>query len=196
MRTLAKSVMQILHAAAVVVALFAAAATVPAREILDGPLMLKVYRIEFNDRTIGTLVVVGRDNPNPPPGYIAGREYWTWIPGAARRGTFTLVPGDSVPDYYSSNWATFPHDHFDLSRAVPMPSISPEPGDRFYRVQVQSGSRWIDQGWMWLINGDEPKQEWYGRNLTSDLVGDGTAIRFTSADPPKPGSSDVYLLLH
>ena len=138
---------------------------------------------------------MGRDNLNPPPGYTAGQEYWTWIPGAAWRGTFTLVPVDTVPDYYSSSWATFPHDHFDLSHTAPMPSISPEAGDRFYRVQVRSGSRWIDQGWMWLIN-DERKQEWYGRSLTSDLIGDGTAIRFTSADPPKPGSTDVYLLIH
>jgi hypothetical protein len=40
-------------------------------------------------------------------------------------------------------------------------------------------------------------QEWYGRNLTADLVGteDG-AIRFTSVEPPAPGSRAVSLLLH
>ena len=27
-------------------------------EILEGPLMIKAYRIEFNNRTIGTVVVV------------------------------------------------------------------------------------------------------------------------------------------
>ena len=200
MRTLAKRSMQVLHITTLLVSLCAVATPVHAREILEGPVMIKAYRIEFNDRIIGTVVVVGRDNLKPPPGYTAGREYWTWLPGDAWRGTFTLVPVETVPDYYSSNWATFPRDRFDLSRTVPMPSISPEPGDRFYLVQVQNGSRWIDQGWMWLDNGDargdERRQEWYGRNLTSDLAGDGTAIRFTSVDPPKPGSTDVYLLIH
>ena len=197
MRTLAKSSMQLLQTTALLVAL-CAVGTAPAHaaEILDGPLMIKAYRIEFNNRIIGTVVVVGCDNLNPPPGYTAGQEYWTWTPGAAWRGTFTLVPVNDVPDYYSYSWETFPHEHFDLSRTVPMPSISPEAGDRFYRVQVRSESRWVDQGWMWLINGTERVQEWYGRNLTSDLVGDGTAIRFTSVDPPTPGSSDVYLLIH
>ena len=197
MRTLAKSSMQLLQTTALLVAL-CAAGTAPAhaRQMIDGLIMIKAYRIEFNNKIIGTVVVVGCDNLNPPPGYTAGKEYWTWTPGAAWRGTFTLVPVDTVPDYYSYSWETFPHEHFDLSRTVPMPSISPEAGDRFYRVQVRSESRWVDQGWMWLINGTERVQEWYGRNLTSDLVGTGTAIRFTSADPPTPGSSDVYLLIH
>ena len=68
--------------------------------------------------------------------------------------------------------------------------------DLFYRVQVRTESGWVDQGWMWLINGPKRVQEWYGRNLTSDLVGEGTAIRFTSAEPPRPGSIEVYLLIH
>jgi hypothetical protein len=163
---------------------------------MEGMTTLKAYRIEFNNRIIGTVVVVGCDNLNPPPGYSAGHEYWSWTPGAAWRGTFTLIPVETVPDYYSHTWEMFSHDHFDLSRIVPMPSISPEVGDRFYRVQVRNDSRWVDQGWMWLINGDKRVQEWYGRNLTSDLVGDGTAIRFTSAEPPAPGSTEVYLLMH
>lgn len=142
------------------------------------------------------MVVVGCNNLNPPPGYTAGKEYWTWTPGAAWRGTFTLVPITTVPDYYSHSWETFPHEHFDISRTVPMPSISPEAGDRFYRVQLRGEAIWIDGAWMWLRNGAGRVQEWYGRNLTSDLVGTGTAIRFTSADPPAPGSSDVYLLIH
>lgn len=54
----------------------------------------------------------------------------------------------------------------------------------------------INQGWMWLINGAQPVQEWYGQNLTSDLVGAGGAIYFTSAEPPAPGSKDVYMLIH
>jgi hypothetical protein len=197
MRTLATSSMQLLQTTALLVTL-CAAGTAPAHagEMIDGPVMIKAYRIEFNNKTIGTAVVVGRNNLNPPPGYNAGKEYWTWIPGASWRGTFTLVPVSNVPDYYSYSWETFPHERFDLSRTVPMPSISPEAGDRFYRVQVRSESRWIDQGWMWMINGTERVQEWYGRNLTSDLIGTGTAIRFTSVDPPTPGSSDVHLLIH
>ncbi|MCM3873057.1 MAG: hypothetical protein ND895_20435, partial [Pyrinomonadaceae bacterium] len=102
---------------------------------------------------------------------------------------------NTVPDYYSNSWETFPHEHFDLSRTVPMPSVMADMGGQFYSVQVRSESRWVDQGWMWLINGAERVQEWYGRNLTSDLVGEGTAIRFTSANPPTPGSSEVYLLI-
>ena len=195
MRTLAKSSTQVFHITALLVALWAVGiAPAHAVEMLEGPLMIKAYRIEFNNATIGTVVVVGCDNLNPPPGYIAGREYWTWTPGAAWRGTFTLVPVSNVPDYYSHSWETFSHEHFDLSHTVPMPSISPDSGDRFYRVQVLSESGWVDQGWMWLMNGTEREQEWYGRNLTSDLVGTGTAIRFTSVDPPTPGSTDVYLL--
>ena len=195
MRTLAKSSMQLLQTTALLVAL-CAAGTAPAHagEMMDGPVMIKAYRIEFNNKIVGTVVVVGSGKLNPPPGYVAGKEYWTWTPGAAWRGTFTLVPVSNVPDYFSYSWETFPHEHFDLSRTVPMPSISPEAGDRFYRVQVRSESGWVDQGWMWLLNGTV--QEWYGRNLTSDLIGNGTAIRFTSTDPPTSGSSDVYLLIH
>jgi hypothetical protein len=164
-------------------------------QLMDGMTTIKAYEIVFNHRLIGRVVVVGCGNPNPPPGYTAGLEYWNWSPGAAWRGSFTLVPVEAVPDYYAHSWATFPHEHFDLSHTVPMPAIAPEAGDRFYRVQVHNGSRWAPHGWMWLMNGSPRAQEWYGRNLTSDLVGDGTAIRFTSAEPPRPGSKDVYLLI-
>ncbi|MCM3901687.1 MAG: hypothetical protein ND866_08275 [Pyrinomonadaceae bacterium] len=194
---LVKSSMQLLQTVALLLALCAVGgASADAVEILDGPMMIKAYRSEFNNKIIGTVVVVGRNNLNPPPGYTAGKEYWTWTPGAAWRGTFTLVPITTVPDYYSHSWETFPHEHFDLSRTVPMPSISPEAGDRFYRVQLRGEAIWIDGAWMGLRNGPERVQEWYGRNLTSDLIGTGTAIRFTSVDPPTPGSSDVYLLIH
>jgi hypothetical protein len=167
-----------------------------ARQLNEGYSTLKAYKIHFNNRIIGRVVVVGGSNLNPPLGYTSGREYWTWIPRAAWRGTFTLVPDNTVPDYYSYSWEEFPHERFDISHTVPMPGIAPGAGDRFYRVQAQSGSQWIAQGWMWLINGVEPVQEWYGVNLTSDLVGTGEAIRFTSAEPPAPGSRDVYLLIH
>jgi len=168
MRTLAKSSMQVLHTTALLVALCAVAfGPAHAGQLNEGMTSIKAYRIEFNNRIIGSVVVVGCDNLNPPPGYTASQEYWTWRPRAAWRGTFTLVPVNTVPDYYSYSWETFPHEHFDLSRIVPMPSISPESGDRFYRVQVRTESRRVDQGWMWLINGAERVQEWYGRNLTT-----------------------------
>jgi hypothetical protein len=173
-----------------------AVAPADASQLIEGMSSIKAYRIEFNNQIIGKVVVVGCDNPNPPPGYTAGQEYWTWSPGNAWRGTFTLVPDKTVPDHNSYSWEKFPHEHFDLSRRVPMPAISPDAGDRFYRVQAQSGSRWIDQGWMWLINEDNFVQEWYGQNLMSDLVGTGEAIRFTSAEPPAPGSKEIYLLIH
>ena len=192
----ASASMHLLHTAALLVAICGLSAPAHARQILEGPVLFKAYRIEFNNLVIGTMVVVGRDNLNPPPGYSAGHEYWSWMPGAAWRGTFTLVPVNMVPDYYSYSWEKFSHDHFDLSRTVPMPAISPEAADRFYRVQVRTESRWVDQGWMWLINGTVRVQEWYGRNLTSDLAGDGTAIRFTSAELPTPDSREVYLLVH
>jgi hypothetical protein len=194
MRTLAKSNSYI---TALLITLYAIA-TAPAHpsQILDGPLMIKAFRIEVNNRVIGTVVVTGRANTNPPPGYTAGREYWSWMPGAAWPGTFTLVPINTVPDYYSFSWETRPHRIFDLSHTVPMPSISPGPGDRFYRVQVRDDPLSRDQAWMWL-DGDKRVQQWYGLSLTSDLIGDGTAaIRFTSAEPPVPGSSEVYLLIH
>ena len=189
---------QILHTVALLLMLCAAAVPAHARQILEGPVMLKAYRIEFNNIVIGTVVVVGSDNLNPPPGYSAGHEYWAWLPGAAWRGTFTLVPINTVPDYYSYSWEKFPHGHFDLSQTVPMPAISPEATDRFYRVQVRNESRWVDQGWMWLINGTDRSQQWFGRNLTSDLIGGGAAIRFTSVEPSvSPGSVplDVYALI-
>lgn len=167
-----------------------------AAQLIEGMSTLKAYHIEFNNRVIGRVVVVGCDNLSPPPGYTSGTEYWTWAPGAAWRGTFTLVPVEAIPAYGAHNWTTFPHQHFDLSRTVPMPPIAPATGDRFYRVQVRRGPRWVNQGWMWLVTGTTRVQEWYGRNLASDLVGDGTAIRFTSAEPPAPGSKDVYLLIH
>jgi hypothetical protein len=170
--------------------------TAHARQLMEGMTGIKAYQIEFNNKIIGKVVVVGRDKLNPPAGFVAGQEYWTWSPRAAWRGTFTLVPDKTVPDYYSHSWEKFPHERFDITRTVPMPAISPEAGDRFYRVQAQSGSRWIDQGWMWLISEDGLAQEWYGRNLASDLVGTGEAIRFTSAEPPAPGLKEVYLLIH
>jgi hypothetical protein len=164
-------------------------------QLNEGMSTLKAYQIEFNHILIGRVVVVGCENLNPPPGYRAGQEYWTWVPGAAWRGTFTLVPDNNMPNYYAYRWEKFPHQHFDLSRTVPMPAISPEAGDRFYRVQAQSGDQWVDQGWMWLIDGERRVQQWYAQNLLSDLAGTGEAMRFTSVEPPAPGSTSVYLLM-
>jgi hypothetical protein len=165
-------------------------------QLNDGMCGIKAYRIQFGSQVIGQVVVVGCDNPNPPAGFTAGREYWTWSAGADWRGSFTLVPVEPVPSYSAYRWTEFPHEHFDLSRAVPMPAIAPRAADRFYEVQVAEGSRWVSRGWMWLVDGPPRAQEWYGRGLGSDLVGDGAAIRFRSAEPPAPGSTEVYLLLH
>jgi hypothetical protein len=175
----------------------AGAASTHAWQLLDGMTGIKAYEVQFNRRVVGRVVVVGSD-ATPPPGYTAGLEYWNWEPGAAWRGAFTLVPVDAVPSHDAYGWTTFPHERFDLSHTVPMPAVAPQPGDRFYRVQVQKGRRWVSRGWMWLQDGPQPAQEWYGRKLTSDLVGegDGSAIRFTSAEPPRPGSRDVFLLVH
>ncbi|HEV2883943.1 MAG TPA: hypothetical protein VGW36_03740, partial [Pyrinomonadaceae bacterium] len=93
MRTLAKSSVQLLQTTALLVALCAVGtAPTQAGQLLEAFMTFKAYRIEFDNRIIGTVVVVGCDNLNPPPGYTAGKEYWTWTPGAAWRGTFTLVP--------------------------------------------------------------------------------------------------------
>jgi hypothetical protein len=170
-------------------------ATPAPAQLNDGMSGLKAYGIEFNHQLIGRVVVVGCENQNPPPGYSAGQEYWTWVPGAAWRGTFTLVPDSTVPNYEAHRWERFPHQHFDISRTVPMPGVSPEAGDRFYRVQAQNQSQWVEQGWMWLINGEKRVQQWYALNLMSDLVGTGEAIRFISVEPPAPGSIGVYLLM-
>jgi hypothetical protein len=169
-------------------------ATPAPAQLNDGMSSLKAYQIEFNHQLIGRVLVVGCENSNPPPGYSPGQEYWTWVPGAAWRGTFTLVPDSNIPNYNAHRWERFPHQHFDISHTVPMPGVSPEAGDRFYRVQAQNQSQWVDQGWMWLINGEKRVQQWYALNLLSDLVGTGEAIRFTSVEPPAPGSLNVYLL--
>ena len=164
---------------ALFVGLCATAATSTHAQLNDGMTTLQAYQIVFNRRVVGRVVVVGCDNEAPPPGYAAGREYWSWTRGPEWRGAFTLEPIEAVPSYDAYRWTTFPHEHFDLSRTVPMPAISPAAADSFYQVSVRHGSRWVPQGWMWLRNGPVPTQEWYGLNLTSDLVGDGAAIRFS-----------------
>lgn len=196
-QTLFKSSKRVFYTIALLAGLSTlSAAPARATQLIDGMTGgIKAFRIEFNNKPIGRVVVVGSNNLNPPPGYTAGQEYWSWNSGAAWRGTFSLVPLAEVPNYQAFSWERFPHERFDLSRTVPMPAISPEANDRFYLVEVQKGTRWVSQGWMWLIGGAERKQDWYGVNLTTDLVGDGTAIRFTSATPPAAGSKDVYLLV-
>jgi hypothetical protein len=177
-------------------ALFAAASATTNAQLNEGMVGFKAYRILFGSQAIGHVVVVGCDNANPPAGFAAGREYWTWSPGAAWRGSFTLVPVEAVPIYSAYHWTEFPHEHFDLSHAVPLPAILPRPGDRFYEVRVRDGSEWMPRGWMWLTDVPRLAQEWYGLDLASDLVGEGSAIRFDSVEPPAPNSAEVYLLVH
>lgn len=163
-------------------------------QLVDGTIRISSFTIEFDNQVVGRLVVVGCDNTSPPTGYSAGKEYWTWTSGTPWRGAFKLVPSGTVPSYSSYTWQTFPHEHFDLSGTVPMPSVSPAPSDEFYKVQIASGGGWVDQGYMWLDVGSPSVQVWYGVDLTDDLVGNGGQIRFQSVEPPDPGDEDVYLL--
>ncbi|MEZ4240621.1 MAG: hypothetical protein R3F59_31615 [Myxococcota bacterium] len=150
--------------------------------------------LEFNGQVVGRVVVVGA-GATPPSGYTAGYEYWTWTAGTPWRGAFKLVPGASVPAYTAYTWASFPHEHFDLSGTVPFPSVSPGPSDKFYKVSVEDGSSWDLQAYFWLDVGSPSVQRWYGVDLADDLVGDGDAeIRFESVEPPSAGSLDIYEL--
>lgn len=62
------------------------------------------FSIEVNGRVFGQVVVVGGKNIDPPPGYAAGTEYWTWGVGRPWRGAFTLVPRRTVPSHASFTW--------------------------------------------------------------------------------------------
>jgi hypothetical protein len=170
------------------------AIALPASGQLDWGIGVLAYTIQFNGQTLGRVVVVSVDHPNPPSGYTPGYEYWTWTAGTPWRGAFKLVPTSNVPSYSSYTWETFPHDHFDLSQTVPLPSINPAPDDKFYQVAIQNGSTWTNQGYMWLEDGSPSAQTWYGIGLTDDLVGNGGEIRFQSVEPPSAGSVNVYLL--
>lgn len=151
------------------------------------------YDIEFNGAVVGKVVVVAQ-GASPPAGYTSGKEYWSWTSGTPWRPAFKLVPAASVPSFGSYSWQTFPHDHFDLSGTVSIPTIDVGPNDAFWRVQVKSGASWSDRGWMWLVDGSPDAQVWYGKNLSTDLVG-GDQIRFESVEPPDAGSVSVYELL-
>lgn len=172
-----------------------AAAEIPASgQLVEGSTRITSFTIEFNNQVVGRVVVVGCENADPPSGFVAGQEYWTWTSGTPWRGAFKLVPSGSVPSHASYTWQTFPHEHFDLSGTVPMPSVSPAPSDAFYQVQIASGGGWVDQGYLWLDVGSPTIQTWYGVDLSSDLVGNGGQIRFQSVEPPAAESEDVYLL--
>lgn len=160
-------------------------------QLLDGNTGFQAYEIQYNNQAIGKVVVV---HANPPSGYAAETEYWTWTAGQAWRGAFKLVPTDTVPNHAAYTWQTFPHDHFDLSGTVSIPSIDPDPNDAFYKVSVKSGTSWLDRGYLWLVDGSPDVQEWYGKNLTADTIGEGSDIRFESVEPPSAGSENVYLL--
>jgi hypothetical protein len=172
------------------------AAPVPASaQLMEGmSSLIAPFTVEVNDRVVGQVVVVGGRNTDPPPGYTAGTEYWTWTAGRPWRQGFTLVPRRTVPSHGAFRWQTFPHEHFDLSRTVPFPAVSPGIADTFYEVQGAAGTGWIDQGYMWLDVGSPSVQTWYGIGLTHDLVGDGGPIGFRTVEPPAAGSTDVYLL--
>ena len=172
------------------------AAPVPASAQLNDGMSTLVapFTIEVHGRVVGQVVVLGGANTDPPPGYTAGTEYWTWTAGRPWREGFTLVPRRTIPRYDAFTWQTFPHERFDLSRTVPFPAVTPGVDDAFYEVQIAAGTGWLDQGYMWLDTGSPTVQTWYGIGLTKDLVGDGGPIRFHTVEPPPAGSADVYLL--
>ena len=164
-------------------------------QLMEGMITLVApFAIEVNGRVVGQVVVVGGGNTDPPPGYAAGTEYWTWTAGRPWRDEFTLVPRRTVPGYGAFRWQMFPHERFDLSRTVPFPAVSPAVEDAFYHVEIAADAGWIDQGYMWLDVGSPSLQTWFGIGLTKDLVGDGGPIRFRAVEPPAAGSADVYLL--
>ena len=82
------------------------------------------YTIQVNGRVVGRVVVISCENTDPPRGYAAGTEYWTWTSGGPWPGSFTLVPAATVPRHSNHTWQEFPHEHFDLSHTVPFPSVS------------------------------------------------------------------------
>ena len=177
------------------------AAAPASAQLMDGMTTLVApYTIQVNGQVVGRVVVVSCENTDPPRGYAAGTEYWTWTSGAPWPGAFTLVPATTVPRHSGYTWQTFPHEHFDLSHTVPFPAVSPAANDEFYRVQVASGTRWIEQGYMWLDVASSTGpivptvQTWYGVGLTTDLVGNGGPIRFQTVEAPAAESTNVYLL--
>ena len=171
-------------------------APIPASaQLMEGMTTLVApFTIEVNGHVVGQVVVVGGGNTDPPPGYTAGTEYWTWTGGRSWRDEFKLVPRRTVPRYGAFRWQTFPHERFDLSRTVPLPAVLPAVNDGFYEVQIAADTGWVDQGFMWLDVGSPTVQTWYGIGLSNDLVGDGGPIRFRTVEPPAAGSADVYLL--
>ena len=191
-----RAISQLLVSVLLAVGLWTVAAPVPASaQLNDGySTLVAPFTIEVNGRVVGQVVVVGGANTDPPPGYTAGTEYWTWTGGRAWREGFTLVPRPTVPRHGAFSWQTFPHERFDLSRTVSFPAVAPGVDDAFYEVQIAAGTGWVDQGYMWLDTGSPTVQTWYGIGLTKDLVGDGGPIRFRTVEPPAAGSADVYLL--
>ena len=111
------------------------AAPIPASaQLMDGMISLVApFTIEVHGRVVGQVVVVGGANTDPPPGYTAGTEYWTWTGGRPWRDGFTLVPRRTIPRYDAFSWQTFPHERFDLSRTVPFPAVSPARRRRLLR---------------------------------------------------------------
>ena len=104
------------------------------------------------------------------------------------------MPTATVPAYAAHAWEKVPHEHFDLSKTHPLPAIAPGANDDFYSISAKVGGVWKQRGYMWRFGGVSGLQEWYGNNLTHDLIGQGDDIRFVSVPPPAAGSEQVYLL--
>ncbi len=151
------------------------------------------YDIVLSGSVIGKMVAVDC-NADSVAGFAAGREHWSWVEGQEWRSGFKLIPVGGLPSHAGHTWQTFPHDHFDLSEKVPMPTVELGAEDAFYRVTVRVNGDWKPRGYMWLAGPAKGEQIWFGVDLGSDLVGEGETIRFETAAPPLPGSEYVYLL--
>lgn len=178
----------------ILMALFAAPAS---GQLYPNPDKPPPFEIMSGGQTVGTLVVIPCDASNVPAGYTAGYEYWSWESGQDWPTSFRLVPtNDAYPAYSSLSWEIFPHEHFDTTSTVDMPSVTVGAGDRFYHVEEKVLGLWIDHGYMHLdVSSAGTFQDWYARHLNGNVVGTGTReMRFTSVTPPTPGSEQVYLL--
>ena len=181
MNAVRRAISQLLVSVSLALGLWTMAAPVPASaQLNDGMTTLVApFTIEVNGRVVGQVVVVGGANTDPPPGYTAGTEYWTWTGGRAWREGFTLVPRPTVPRHGAFSWQTFPHERFDLSRTVSFPAVSPGVDDAFYEVQIAAGTGWVDQGYMWLDTGSPS-----GADLVRDRADQGSCRRRWSDQVP------------
>ncbi len=187
------SVLRVAVGAAGVASLFALPCANANAQTWIGTTEFMTYDIVLGGAVVGKMVAVDCD-ADSVGGFAAGTEHWSWVKGQEWKPGFKLVPTVGLPSHAAHTWQTFPHDHFDLSKKVPMPTVELGAGDAFYRVTVRVDGEWEPRGYMWLPGAAKDEQVWFGVDLESDLVGEGLPVRFETAAPPLPGSQYVYLL--